>query len=330
MQIYTYNLFDPIPENINNSKPVCLFFQGEEQDQKQFKRHNNWTNLLRIVCLYLYENPITHDSFINILKQKYSFIDIAKHKYQNSSSIVITEKENNSNRIYHDITKSISINSLNAQNVIFNTRYILDYCKVDLHFIDVIYLNKNEDPKNFSFEISQKTQAIKNKQVIYTSSFSQKESSSSNLTSFTASNSIQNEDLNIAEKIQEAEESSQDSQDFSNGKAEGSRIEYFASRIERNPQNRKKAIEKHGTQCFACDFKFEEKYGPFGKDFIEIHHKYPLAEQESEIVINPDTDLIPLCANCHRMIHHRNPCLSLEELKELINKNKKENEDKNK
>lgn len=183
MQIYTYNLFDPIPENINNSKPVCLFIQGEEQDQKQFKRHNNWTNLLRIVCLYLYENPITHDSFINILKQKYSFIDIAKHKYQNSSSIVITEKQNNSNRIYHDITKSISINSLNAQNVIFNTRYILDYCKVDLHFFDVIYLNKNEDPQNFSFEISQKTQAIKNKQVIYTSSFFQKESSSSNLTS---------------------------------------------------------------------------------------------------------------------------------------------------
>ena len=126
--------------------------------------------------------------------------------------------------------------------------------------------------------------------------------------------------------MQETEESSQDSQDFSNGKTEGSRIEYFGSRIERNPQNRKDAIKIHKAKCFACGFEFEKKYGSFGKGFIEIHHIKPLSDQETEIVINPETDLIPLCANCHRMIHHTKPCLTLEELKELI----KQNENKNK
>ncbi len=108
----------------------------------------------------------------------------------------------------------------------------------------------------------------------------------------------------------------------SNGKIEGSKIEFIGSRYERDPQNRKDAIKLHKTTCFACGFNFMDMYGDFGKDFIEIHHINPLADQDSEVIINPQTDLIPLCANCHRMIHHRKPCLSLEELKELIEKNK--------
>jgi 5-methylcytosine-specific restriction protein A len=39
------------------------------------------------------------------------------------------------------------------------------------------------------------------------------------------------------------------------------------------------------------------------------------------VEINPETDLIPVCANCHRMIHRRHDeVLSIEELKAIIAK----------
>jgi hypothetical protein len=37
---------------------------------------------------------------------------------------------------------------------------------------------------------------------------------------------------------------------------------------------------------------------------------------------NVDTDLIPLCSNCHRMVHRRKgKLLSLEELSSMLNQN---------
>jgi 5-methylcytosine-specific restriction protein A len=40
---------------------------------------------------------------------------------------------------------------------------------------------------------------------------------------------------------------------------------------------------------------------------------------DEEIVINPDTDLIPVCSNYHRIIHRKKvDVLSAEEVKTLI------------
>ena len=98
---------------------------------------------------------------------------------------------------------------------------------------------------------------------------------------------------------------------------------FYGKRYERNPLNRAKAIEIHGLNCNGCGFNFEQMYGERGKDFIEIHHIKPLSSSENEIVINPKTDLVPLCANCHRMIHRRkDEVLSIEELREILSSNK--------
>ena len=48
---------------------------------------------------------------------------------------------------------------------------------------------------------------------------------------------------------------------------------------------------------------FVERYGEIGKEFIEIHHLNPISETDGEHEVNPATDLIPLCSNCHSMIH---------------------------
>ncbi len=102
-------------------------------------------------------------------------------------------------------------------------------------------------------------------------------------------------------------------------KTEGGIKNYYGKRYERNPENRRKAIEIHGTVCAVCGFDFEKAYGERGKGFIEVHHTEPLGSLTEEKIIDPQTDLIPVCSNCHRMIHRRkNHVLSVDEVKKLL------------
>lgn len=102
---------------------------------------------------------------------------------------------------------------------------------------------------------------------------------------------------------------------------EGKKVKYYTTKYERKPQNRKQAIKIHGTKCMVCGFDFYATYGELGRDFIEVHHTKPLYSLDEEIKVNPETDLVCVCSNCHRMIHRkRNLILSIEELKELIQK----------
>ena len=107
---------------------------------------------------------------------------------------------------------------------------------------------------------------------------------------------------------------------------DGKQTKILSTKYERKIKNRRKAIEIHGTTCKACGFNFQEYYGERGHCFIEIHHIVPLASLKTEIEVNPVTDLIPLCSNCHRMIHkikdYKN---SLKILKEEVEKIRKFN-----
>jgi len=88
---------------------------------------------------------------------------------------------------------------------------------------------------------------------------------------------------------------------------------------ERSRKNRARAIEIHGTSCWACGFSFNEVYGAdFARDFIEIHHTRSITEQ-NETPLDPARDLIPLCSNCHSMAHReRGRILSLKEVCDLV------------
>ncbi len=100
---------------------------------------------------------------------------------------------------------------------------------------------------------------------------------------------------------------------------EGKIIVQYGTKFERNPELRKKAIEIHGVTCRTCGFNFEKNYGKLGKDFIEIHHIKPMYRIREEVTVNPETDLVPLCSNCHKMIHRkRKRPLSLQELKKIL------------
>lgn len=100
---------------------------------------------------------------------------------------------------------------------------------------------------------------------------------------------------------------------------EGAKKQYYVTKYERNPRLRKAALAIHGYTCMACGFNFEDKYGARGKNYIEVHHIKPLAEIGEEVEVDPETDLICLCSNCHRIVHRKtNYVLSLEELKTII------------
>lgn len=115
----------------------------------------------------------------------------------------------------------------------------------------------------------------------------------------------------------------QDNIEIKEGSLEGGVIDYYGKKHERNPLNRRKAIEYHGTICKICNFDFEDVYGKRGRNYIEIHHIKPLSTLNSEIVIDPRYDLIPVCANCHRIIHRdKDNVLSPDEVKCLIELNK--------
>lgn len=87
----------------------------------------------------------------------------------------------------------------------------------------------------------------------------------------------------------------------------------------RTKKERDECIKFHGTICAVCGFSFEQEFGEIGKDYIEVHHLKPVAQFASSPVriVNPIADLRPVCANCHRMLHMRNPPLSVEELIEI-------------
>ena len=108
-------------------------------------------------------------------------------------------------------------------------------------------------------------------------------------------------------------------------KREGRREVVYATRYERSPILRKRAIQIHGTTCMACNFNFYEFYGERGKDYIEVHHLIPLSTLDEEFEINPVTDMAVVCSNCHRMIHReRNNILSIAELKQIISQSRLE------
>ena len=87
---------------------------------------------------------------------------------------------------------------------------------------------------------------------------------------------------------------------------------------ERSQKNRRIAIKKHGTTCVVCKFNFDEAYGKdYADGYIQIHHIKPLSEHEG--TVDPATDMVPLCANCHAMAHRRRTDVtSIDELKAMI------------
>ena len=104
--------------------------------------------------------------------------------------------------------------------------------------------------------------------------------------------------------------------------AEGRLLTSVHERRERNSKlvRAKKASvyrQKGNLSCEACGFDFLAVFGERGDGFIECHHTRPIASLTDGSKTRL-SDLALLCSNCHRMIHVKQPWLSLSELRTLI------------
>ncbi|WP_286240774.1 HNH endonuclease [Neptuniibacter halophilus] len=101
--------------------------------------------------------------------------------------------------------------------------------------------------------------------------------------------------------------------------SEGKPNQRFVTTYERNIKYRQQAIAIHGLTCAACNFNFKDFYGDYADGFIHIHHIVPVSTLDQPTLIDPETDLVPLCANCHAVVHRKqSQTLSIDELKGMI------------
>lgn len=85
----------------------------------------------------------------------------------------------------------------------------------------------------------------------------------------------------------------------------------------RSPTARKECLKQKGTACWVCGFDSTKAYGIPG--IIHVHHLNPLSRNREGVKTNPETDLVPLCPNCHAAIHSKKGGIySIEELRSLI------------
>ena len=102
------------------------------------------------------------------------------------------------------------------------------------------------------------------------------------------------------------------------GYPEGATCNIKVNRYERDRRNRAAAISIHGSSCKGCGMNFGSVYGEIAEGFIEVHHITPVSQIGADYRVEPARDLVPLCSNCHVVIHRRQPPLDIEELRAII------------
>ena len=99
---------------------------------------------------------------------------------------------------------------------------------------------------------------------------------------------------------------------------EGGCNQILINKYERNPINRQLCLLANGYKCKICDFDFEKQYGKIGHEYIHVHHIEKISSYKDAYYLNPETDLIPVCPNCHAMLHREDPPMRPEALIEII------------
>jgi len=104
------------------------------------------------------------------------------------------------------------------------------------------------------------------------------------------------------------------------GEVEGEVTRVQSIRRERNKSNRALCLSIHGEICGVCGFESKANFTEEIGSIMEVHHIEPLSKLDSPKTFDPRNDLIPLCPNCHRAIHKKDPPYLPQDLKNLVEK----------
>lgn len=85
---------------------------------------------------------------------------------------------------------------------------------------------------------------------------------------------------------------------------EGGRIvKELVKETQRSKEARAACLAAKGYRCIVCEQDLEELYGVPG--IIHVHHLNPLADGDEQRTTDPIRDLVPVCPNCHAVIHSK-------------------------
>lgn len=91
--------------------------------------------------------------------------------------------------------------------------------------------------------------------------------------------------------------------------------------LEHDPLARAICLQHHGTLCSVCNTDMSVRYGNIGGGFIEVHHQRSSIGPEMTREPDPRRDLVPVCPNCHAMLHRgREVPLTVNELRTVMRK----------
>jgi 5-methylcytosine-specific restriction protein A len=107
------------------------------------------------------------------------------------------------------------------------------------------------------------------------------------------------------------------------GLSEGAVRQITVNAYERNSTARRLCINHHGDKCKVCDFSFASIYGPVGEGLIHVHHIVQLADTRRNYQVDPINDLVPVCPNCHAMLHSTRPAMAITELRGLMSQHRR-------
>ncbi len=100
---------------------------------------------------------------------------------------------------------------------------------------------------------------------------------------------------------------------------EGSATRVPVTRFERDRRARDECIRLYGSNCVVCGMSFGDRYGSAMDGFIHVHHLVPLSETRGGYSIDPARHLVPVCPNCHAVLHSIGGTVrSVEEVREML------------
>ena len=94
----------------------------------------------------------------------------------------------------------------------------------------------------------------------------------------------------------------------------------LSTRYERSQTLRAMCLQHYTYRCVGCDLLMAERYGKIAEQLIHVHHLERLADT-GERPIDPKKDLVPLCPNCHSVVHLKTPPMSIADLRTLLRQN---------
>jgi predicted HNH restriction endonuclease len=68
---------------------------------------------------------------------------------------------------------------------------------------------------------------------------------------------------------------------------------------------------------------FRSFYGAAASHLVVVHHLDPMGNAKGSRKVDPIKDLIPVCANCHAVLHLRVPPLTIDEVQSLVQRRRR-------